>query len=212
MTTNQQHEHMNGANSNSQSNGTNAATYVVPLQINGEEIRTSTTYKVVNPTTNELAWESCSATKAHAIKAAESAQAAFPAWSKMKVATRRGIFLKAADIMVRRADELSNYIKTETAADDPFTAFNVFVSAEQLRDVAGRIGSVAGHVPAYDIEDRSAIILKEPYGVVLGIAPWYFAGKSYPLQSMLINHTGMQPTFLASERFRTPWRLVTPSC
>lgn len=172
MTGNQQHQHGNGANP--QSNGTNTSTYVIPLQINGEEVKTSTTYQVVNPATNEVAWESCSASKADAIKAADAAQAAFPAWSRTKVATRRGIFLKAADIMVRRAEELSDYIKAETAGAESFIAFNVFVSAEQLRDVGGRIATVVGHVPAYDMDDRSAMILKEPYGVVLSIAPWYF--------------------------------------
>lgn len=177
MTGNQQHQHGNGANP--QSNGTNTSTYVIPLQINGEEVKTSTTYQVVNPATNEVAWESCSASKADAIKAADAAQAAFPAWSRTKVATRRGIFLKAADIMVRRAEELSDYIKAETAGAESFIAFNVFVSAEQLRDVGGRIATVVGHVPAYDMDDRSAMILKEPYGVVLSIAPWnaaYYLG------------------------------------
>lgn len=172
MTGNQQHQHGNGANP--QSNGTTTSTYVIPLQINGEEVKTSTTYPVVNPATNEVAWESCSASKADAIKAADAAQAAFPAWSKTKVATRRGIFLKAADIMIRRAEELLDYIKAETAGVESFIAFNVFVTAEQLRDVGGRIATVVGHVPAYDMDDRSAMILKEPYGVVLSIAPWYF--------------------------------------
>lgn len=170
MTGSQQYEHQNGTKP--QSNGYNS-TYIIPLQINGEEVKTSTTYEVVNPTTSEVAWESYSASKTDAIKAADAALAAYPAWSKTKASTRRDIFFKAADIMIRRADELSNYIKAETGADDTFTDFNVFASVEQLRDVGGRIATVVGQVPAYDKEDRSAMILKEPYGVVLGIAPWY---------------------------------------
>lgn len=183
MTDNQQHEHgndvkpqsngTNATNATNATNGTSDSSYLIPLQINGEEVKTSTTYKVVNPITNEVAWGSCSASKTDAIKAADAAQAAFPAWSKTKSSKKREIFLKAADIMVRRADELLSYIKAETGGDDDFIAFNVFASAEQLRDVGGRIASIAGHIPAYDREDRSAMTLKEPYGVVLGIAPWY---------------------------------------
>ncbi|MCJ1427414.1 hypothetical protein MMC29_005317 [Sticta canariensis] len=181
MNGNQQHEHPHGVDDGAppQFSATNTSANIIPLQINGKDVKTSTTYKVVNPTTNELAWESCSASNSEAIEAADAAQAAFPAWSKTKVSTRRDIFLKAADVMIRRADELSNYIKTETGADESFTAFNVFASAEQLRDVAGRIPTVVGHLPAYNSEDRSAMILKEPFGVVLGIAPWnaaYFLG------------------------------------
>lgn len=209
MTENRHDEHRDGANL--QASGTNTSTYVIPLQINGEEVKTSTTYKVVNPTTKKVAWESSSASRADAIKAADAAQVAFPAWSKTKCSTRRDIFLKAADIMIRRADELSTYIKAETAADESFTHFNIYVGAEQLRDVGGRIATVAGHVPAYDHEDRSAMILKEPYGVVLGIAPWYLAGDGYLLRSMLINDLGMRRTSLAYERSRTPWQLVIPS-
>lgn len=186
MNRNQQHEHHEHPNGDGDGDGahpqfhaTNTAAYIIPLQINGKDVNTSTTYKVVNPTTNELAWESCSASNTEAIKAAEAAQAAFPAWSKTKVSKRRDIFLKAADVMLRRADELSNYIKTETGADESFTAFNVFASAEQLRDVAGRIPTVVGHLPAYNSEDRSAMILKEPFGVVLGIAPWYLVGAQH---------------------------------
>lgn len=208
MTGDQQHEQHNGARL--QSNGTKTSTYLVPLQINGEEVKTTVTYKVVNPATNEVAWESYSASKTDAIKAADAAQAAYPAWSRTKVSTRRDIFFKAADIMTRRADELMNYIKAETGGDEAFTTFNVYASAEQLRDVGGRIATVVGQVPAYDKEDRSAMILKEPYGVVLGIAPWYLAGNRYLHRSMLMI-SGTPLIFLASERLRMPWRPGTPS-
>lgn len=216
MNGNQQHEHPNGDGAGDgvgdgpppQFNATNTAAYIIPLQINGKDVKTSTTYKVVNPTTNELAWESCSASNTEAIEAADAALAAFPAWSKTKVSIRREIFLKAADVMIRRADELSNYIKTETGVDESFTAFNVFASAEQLRDVASRVPTVVGHLPAYNSEDRSAMILKEPFGVVLGIAPWYLVGDQNLFRSMLISSSGMPHTSLAFEPSRTPSRLV----
>lgn len=219
MNGNQQHEQPNGGGvGDGVSDGgpphfdaTNTAAYIIPLQINGKDVKTSTTYKVVNPSTNELAWESCSASNTEAIQAAEAAQAAFPAWSKTKVSNRRDIFLKAADVMIRRAEELSNYIKTETGADETFTTFNVFASAEQLRDVAGRIPTVVGHLPAYNSEDRSAMILKEPFGVVLGIAPWYLVGDQHLFQSMLTSSSGMPHTSLAFERLRTPSQLVIRS-
>lgn len=44
---------------------------------------------------------------------------------------------------------------------------------EILRDVSGRIFSaLSGEIPICQAEGTSALIVKEPYGVVLGIAPW----------------------------------------
>lgn len=152
--------------------GQNAG-YTIPLQINGQEIKTKTTFKVVNPGTDTVLWNCSSASKSDALQAAEGAQLEFAAWSKVKAATRRDIFLRAADIVASRADELIEYLRLETGAAEPWAAFNINGSIEQLRDVAGRVMNVVGQVPLCDKEDRSAMVLKEPYGVVLGIAPWY---------------------------------------
>ena len=158
-------------NSNGHSNG--SAEYTVPLQINGEEVSTEHTFDVVNPATGKLLWKGASASKEDAIKAVEAAQAAFPAWSRTKPSKRRDIFLKAADILESRAEELSQYMVEETAADQSYASgFNVVNSVEMLKDVAGRIVTIVAQVPVMASAERSAIVYKEPYGVVLGIAPW----------------------------------------
>lgn len=149
------------------------AGYTIPLQINGQEIRTERTFKVVNPGTNNVLWECSSASRFDALQAAEGAQLAFADWSRMKASARRDIFLKAADVLASRAEELAEYVQLETGATEPWAAFNINGSIEQLRDVAGRVINVVGQVPLCNKEDRSAMVLMEPYGVVLGIAPWY---------------------------------------
>lgn len=152
--------------------GQNAG-YTIPLQINGQEIRTNTTFKVVNPGTNNVLWKCSSASRFDALQAAEAAQRAFAVWSRMKASARRDIFLRAADVLASRAEELAEYVRLETGATEPWAAININGSIEQLRDVAGRVMNVVGQVPLCSKEDRSAMVLKEPYGVVLGIAPWY---------------------------------------
>ena len=160
------------------SNGDHAATngsseYVIPLQINGKEVTTDTTFDVVNPATGKVTWKCSSASKEDAVKAVEAAQAAFPAWSRTKPSKRRDIFLKAAEVLERRGEELGEYMMTETGAQPMFAGgFNVPTSVEMLRDVAGRIVTIAGSVPVCGEEGTSAIVYREPYGVVLGIAPW----------------------------------------
>ncbi|OAA49703.1 aldehyde dehydrogenase family protein [Cordyceps fumosorosea ARSEF 2679] len=57
----------------------------------------------------------------------------------------------------------------EVAAD----GFVVPLAVRMLRDLAGRVASaVSGSVPLVEDEGRSAMVLKEPVGVVLGIVPW----------------------------------------
>ena len=160
------------ANGQSNLNGVDPS-LVVPLRINGEEVITQTTYKVINPTTNKVAWESSSASTTDAIKAAETAQVAFPAWSKTKASTRRDILLKAAQVFSSRAVELLKYEKVETGGADGFSTWLADMTVEQLKDVAGRISSAVGHIPTYEQEGRSAMVVREPYGVILSISPWY---------------------------------------
>lgn len=152
----------------------NAAIYTVPAQINGKEIVFQDTFEVISPTTGKLLHYCSSASVSDAISAIEAAQAAFPAWRNTTPAARRSIFLKTADILEKRGKEFAQYMSEETGALDMFAGrFNIPVSAEQLRDIAGRIPSLVGTVPATGNPGTGAIVSKEPYGVILGIAPWY---------------------------------------
>lgn len=150
-----------------------AFNHTVPLLINGEEISTENTFDVISPVTHHKIWYSSSASPQDAIRAVEAAQAALPAWAATKPNQRRDILLKAASILESRKEECAEYMKIETGSGDWFSHnFNLPVGVELLRDVAGRIATVTGSTPTSALPNRSALVLKEPYGVVLGIAPW----------------------------------------
>ena len=149
------------------------ASYTVPLLINGKEVTTETTFSVTSPSSHKQVWQSSSASIEDAKNATAAAQAAFPAWAKLKPAAKRDIFMKAAGIVEARASELADYMKVETGAVDAFSSgFNVPKCADMLRDVAGRLSSVMGHIPTCETEGTAALVIKEPLGVVLAIAPW----------------------------------------
>ena len=168
MTTN---GHTNGTNGTHATNG--SIDHVVPLIINGKEIINDTTFDVVSPVTNKVIWKGSSASKKQAIEAVEAAQAAFPAWSKTKPSFRRDILIRASDILKSRGDECSEYMNIETGSTDAMSRyFNVPSSIEQLRDVGGRIVTVTGSIPVCRDDGKSALMYKEPYGVIFGIAPW----------------------------------------
>jgi acyl-CoA reductase-like NAD-dependent aldehyde dehydrogenase len=152
---------------------TSDPTFTVPLLINGKEVTTKTTFPVVSPASHKEIWQSSSASLEDVKAATSAAQAAFPIWSKMKPTAKRAIFMKAADIIDARAAEMGEYMKIETGAASPFAdGFNVPKAADMLRDVAGRLSTVMGSIPTCEEEGTSALIVKEPLGVVLAIAPW----------------------------------------
>ena len=170
----------NGANDNIHSaEPENSTNLILPLQIGGKDVKTNITFDVVNPSTGKVIWKQYSATKDDAVKAAETAQAAFSAWSRTKPSKRRDFLLRAADIMIERAEELGGYMMAETGAQRSFaTEFNVNTAANLLKDMAGRIATITATVPICEDENTSSIVYKEPYGVILGSAPWYAVGLS----------------------------------
>lgn len=165
--------HSNGTNGASNGSGSDSI-YTVPAQIGGKEVHTSTTFDVISPSTGKLLHKCCSVSVPEAIQAVEAAEKAFPAWRDTLPAKKRDIFLKAADILEKRGQELGKYFEDEGGASEFWAGgFNVPVSADGLRDIAGRISGLNGSIPTMGQEGRSALIYKEPYGVILGIAPWY---------------------------------------
>lgn len=148
-------------------------TGTVPLIINGKDVITSSTFRVKNPATGEKLWDSSTVSNRDAIEAVEAAQAAFPSWSKTKPSFRRDILFRASDLLVSRKEELMSYQGMETGAARQFMEVNINAIQGILKDVGGRIeAAVQGFVPATE-EGSHAIVYKEPYGVVLGIAPWF---------------------------------------
>ncbi|KAF2644030.1 aldehyde dehydrogenase [Massarina eburnea CBS 473.64] len=146
---------------------------IIPLLINGEDITHSSTLEVISPATGEACWSAVSATSEDAVQAVETAQAAFPAWSKTKPSTRSAILLKAADILETNVAKYAGYMMTEMGADIGSAQFFVLpLAIAMCRDIAGRIASVCGSVPVVAKEGQSAMVWKEPYGVCLGIVAW----------------------------------------
>ncbi|RMJ26537.1 Dehydrogenase [Aspergillus sp. HF37] len=146
---------------------------VIPLIINGKEEHAASTFDVVSPYTNKTCWPAASATPQDAIRAAEAAEAAFPAWSQTKPTVRRDILLKAADILESRLEQCAEYMRTEMGADVGASQFFVVpLGISMLREVASRTTSICGSVPVVEMEGQSAMIYKEPMGVILGLVPW----------------------------------------
>ncbi|KAI0596569.1 aldehyde dehydrogenase domain-containing protein [Biscogniauxia sp. FL1348] len=148
------------------------ATYTVPFLINGHEQSVSRTFEVTSPATGKVVHLCGTATEADALAAVDAATAASSEWQNTIPGRRRDILLKAAAVMGERRKELGQYMIDEIGADPGWADFNIDVTIDMLKDVAGRLCTLTGTVPTCSDPGTGAMILKEPYGVVLAMAPW----------------------------------------
>ncbi|KAK6204212.1 hypothetical protein LQW54_008331 [Pestalotiopsis sp. IQ-011] len=148
------------------------SSFTVPFLINGQERRPEKTFDVVSPDTGKVLHQCGIATEADARDAVDAAAKALPAWRATTPGQRRDIILRAAEIFDERRDELKPYMQEAVAAAPGWAAFNIDTAIDIVKDVAGRISSINGVVPTLADPTVSAMVVKEPYGVVLAIAPW----------------------------------------
>jgi benzaldehyde dehydrogenase (NAD) len=125
-----------------------------------------------NPLTGEVA-SSASAMKAGDVGAiAAKAAAAFPAWAATGPNARRAILMKAAAALEARADAFVEAMMTEIGATKGWALFNLGLAASMVREAAAITTQISGEVIPSDKPGCLAMALKEPVGVILGIAPW----------------------------------------
>ncbi|KAK4673240.1 hypothetical protein QC763_110110 [Podospora pseudopauciseta] len=149
-----------------------AATYSVPFWINGEEYHAEKQYDVISPVTGKAIHRSGAASDADVKKAVEAADKAFKTWKKTLPKERRDVFLKAAEIFERRKEELGDYMMQETGAPRQWADFNLDVAKDFCLDIGGRIRTLEGTIPTTADPETGAMIVREPFGVILAIAPW----------------------------------------
>ncbi|KAH6696465.1 Aldehyde/histidinol dehydrogenase [Leptodontidium sp. MPI-SDFR-AT-0119] len=146
--------------------------YIVPQLINGKDVITPKSFQVVAPKTGNLLYKCSCVSVPEALSAVDAAQAAFRLWRGVPPSQKRDLFLNAAAILKRRRSELEGYMCQETGATDGWASFNITTAVDGLRDVAGRTACVGGMLPISNDQGTMAVVLKEPLGVKLGIAPW----------------------------------------
>lgn len=146
----------------------------IDLLIGGKDQSASNqrTFQRHNPISGEVATTVAAASIDDAMRAADAAAAAFPAWSQLGPSERRKWLSAAADILARRAAEFSALMVAETGATAGWAGFNVHLAEGMLREAAAMTTQISGEVIPTDKPDNLAMAFRQPVGVVLGIAPW----------------------------------------
>jgi acyl-CoA reductase-like NAD-dependent aldehyde dehydrogenase len=130
------------------------------------------TFERLDPVTGRVATRAAAAGLADVEKVVAAASAAFPAWAETGPGLRRALLLKAADLLEARAADFTRTMLEETGATAPWAGFNVHLGAGILRECAALTTQITGDVIPSDKPDVLALALRQPVGVVLGMAPW----------------------------------------
>jgi acyl-CoA reductase-like NAD-dependent aldehyde dehydrogenase len=144
----------------------------IALLIGGETRTGAAQFERRDPVSGEVATRAAAATVDDAVAAAEAADAAFPAWSARGPNERRAMLNKAASALEARAGDLVDAMMGETGSTEGWARFNLMLAASMIREAAAITTQIAGEVIPSDKPGCIALSVREPVGVVLGIAPW----------------------------------------
>jgi len=126
----------------------------------------------INPITGEVASSALALKAADMPAIAARAAAAFPAWAAQGPNARRAVLMKAAEALATRKDDFVAAMMAETGSTAGWAMFNLTLAAGMVREAAALTTQIAGEVIPSDKPGCLAMALKEPVGVILGIAPW----------------------------------------
>ena len=126
----------------------------------------------LNPVTGEVASEAEAMQAVDMAAVAEKAQQGFEAWSKVGPNARRAVLQKAATALESKQEAFVAAMMGETGATAGWAMFNLMLAASMLREASALTTQISGEVIPSDKPGCMAVALREPVGVILGIAPW----------------------------------------
>jgi acyl-CoA reductase-like NAD-dependent aldehyde dehydrogenase len=146
----------------------------VQLVIDNQKLDASNgkTFQRVDPLTATTVSVGAACSVEDAIRAAESSQRAFGAWSRTGPTERRRILLAAADALEAKMAQFCSVMAEEIGASQLWAQFNVGASANLLREAAALTTQIKGETIPTDKPGALSMTLRQPVGAVLSIVPW----------------------------------------
>lgn len=146
----------------------------ISLLIGGEHRAASNgaTFNRLNPLDGTVATAAPAATVVDAKAAVDAAAKAFPAWAATSPGERRTLLIKAAHALEAKTADFSAVMAAETGASGLWAGFNVHLAADMLIEAAALTTQINGQVIPSNVPGSLAMAVRQPAGVVLGMAPW----------------------------------------
>ncbi|HVD26775.1 MAG TPA: aldehyde dehydrogenase family protein [Gaiellaceae bacterium] len=129
------------------------------------------TFEDGDPYTGEAVASIPAGTREDARRAIQAAAEAFPGWSHTPPAERQRIFLKAADLLEARQEDVGSWLTRETGATFGFAMFQLHFVPNLFRQAAALAYAPIGEIIPSDT-GAFAMGIRRPVGVVGAIAPW----------------------------------------
>ncbi|MFI5339142.1 MAG: aldehyde dehydrogenase family protein [Candidatus Methylomirabilales bacterium] len=107
-------------------------------------------------------------------RAVEAAKAHFPKWRRVPAPRRAEVLFRAAEILVRRKEELAHLITREMGKVLMESQGDVQEAIDMLYYIAGEGRRLYGETTPSELPDKFAMTVRVPLGVVAAITPWNF--------------------------------------
>ncbi|CAG9957076.1 unnamed protein product [Clonostachys rosea f. rosea IK726] len=146
----------------------------IPLWIDNKPVHTDIQFPVTNHATGKSILASgISLQLVHSV--VESSHRAFAGWRHTTTWQRQDLLLKAANLLEERRGVAENILRVEMPIDDfVIQQINIQSSIDLLRELAFHMKDTESGtlLPSRQGPDSFAMVIREPMGVQLGIAPW----------------------------------------
>ena len=144
------------------------------MLIGGQQVGATggATFERRNPLDGQVATRAPAATADDARAAIDAAAKAFPAWAAMGPGERRGLLMKAAAAIEAKGQAFAAAMAAETGSSGIWAGFNVHLAADMFLEAASLTTQISGQVIPSNVPGSVAMAVRQPAGVVVGIAPW----------------------------------------
>jgi acyl-CoA reductase-like NAD-dependent aldehyde dehydrogenase len=135
-------------------------------------VRSAKTFDRINPLDGSVASTAPACDLSDVQRIADAAAAAFESWASLGPNARRAMLSAAADALAAKVDDFVAVMMAEIGATEGWVRFNHMLAVSMIREAASLTTQVGGDVIPSDKPGCIAMAIREPAGVVLGIAPW----------------------------------------
>ncbi|MGH8942435.1 MAG: aldehyde dehydrogenase family protein [Acidimicrobiia bacterium] len=170
------------------------------MYIDGKWVDSSSgkTFEDHNPYTGDVYANIPAGNAEDARSAIDAAKAAFPEWAATPPAAKRQIFLKAADVMESRQDDLVQAMMEEVGGTIGISMFQMGFVPGLFRMAASAAYDVKGEIIPADHANSFFMAMRQPAGVVACFAPFnvpYILGsRSFTLPIAYGNTAVLKPS------------------
>src|SRR6204780_5385489 len=130
------------------------------------------TFEVHEPYSGKLFARVAAGTRDDGRAAVDAAAKAYPGWAATTPAEKARLFLKAAEIVRRRRNEIAEILARETGSTISFATFQQDLVAATLQQVAGWVYLPKGELLETNAPGSHSISVRRPLGVCASFTPW----------------------------------------